>query len=473
MSIATVIFNGLRNLRKNLRAGALIALLRLPREAFSVSPEQLILLVLVDLVVSLLAGISYSGLDGYLNYYALPGALYYLPLLLLFGFLVARAGRHPSMALILPIAFVSAGIITNLLYAIAWLALKQIETKTYYSTISMILYYGYYVWWALIAGVFLKRFLGFRLPKLLLYNLLFILSNLLPIFMLPHNDLWVANANDAYSRRTFSAIAREEIFHAQPALLDAAIENLAPQRDGISDLYFVGFGADASEDVFMKEIRVVEDLFSQRFDTDQRAVMLINNSQTAGNTPIATATNLRKTLHRVGQLINPDEDLVMLYLTSHGSSKHELAVSFWPLQLHTITPVSLKTMLNEAGIKWRVIVVSACYSGGYVEPLKDDHTLIMTASDATHTSFGCGNESDFTYFGKALFDEELRKTFSFTQAFKQAKASILKREQAEGFEPSNPQIFVGKTMPEKLLELEARLAHNPSAQTAGVPLYEK
>jgi Peptidase C13 family len=468
MPYASNLFNGLRNLRKNLRVGAHIAFLRHPREAFSVSPEQLILLVLVDLLLSLLAGISYSGVDGYLNYYALPGALYYLPLLLLFGFLVARAGRHPSMALILPIAFVSAGITTNLFYAIAWLVLKKIEAKTYYNMISMVLYYGYYVWWALIAGVFLKRFLGFRLPKLLLFNLLFIFSNLLPVFMLPHNDLWVANTNDAYSRRAFSAIAREDIFHAQPALLDAATENLASQRDGISDLYFVGFGADASEDVFMKEIRVVEDLFAQRFDTDQRAVMLINNSQTAGNTPIATATNLRKTLRRVGQLINPDEDVVMLYLTSHGSSKHELAVSFWPLQLNTITPASLKTMLDDAGIKWRIIVVSACYSGGYVEPLKDDHALIMTASDAIHTSFGCGNASDFTYFGKALFDEELRRTYSFTTAFDKAQASILLREKSEGFEPSNPQIFVGGKIPEKLRELEARLS-----QTTGVVLNEK
>ncbi len=59
-------------------------------------------------------------------------------------------------------------------------------------------------------------------------------------------------------------------------------------------------------------------------------------------------------------------------------------------------------------------MVSACYAGGFIEPLKDDRTLVITAADAHHTSFGCGAESDFTYFGKAYFDQALRATYSFT-----------------------------------------------------------
>jgi hypothetical protein len=168
-----------------------------------------------------------------------------------------------------------------------------------------------------------------------------------------------------------------------------------------------------------------------------------------------------------------EEDIAFLYFTSHGSKQHELSVNFWPLKLNQITPISLKKMFDDAGIKWRVIVVSACYSGGYIEPLKDDHTLIITASDATHTSFGCGNESDFTYFGKAMFDEELRKTFSFTEAFKKAKISILAREKTDNFEPSNPQMFIGEKIADKLEEFEVRLTQQTLPQTAGALLNEK
>ena len=103
-----------------------------------------------------------------------------------------------------------------------------------------------------------------------------------------------------------------------------------------------------------------------------------------------------------------------------------------------------------------MIAISACYAGGFVDALRDDHTLVVTAADAEHQSFGCGTESDFTYFGRA-WDAALRQTFSFTEAFEQARKAIAEREQAEALTPSNPQIYVGKRMAEKLDALSARL----------------
>jgi hypothetical protein len=119
----------------------------------------------------------------------------------------------------------------------------------------------------------------------------------------------------------------------------------------------------------------------------------------------------------------------------------------------------LKTALDESGIKWRVIVISACYAGGFVDPLKDDYTLIITASDATHQSFGCSNEADFTYFGQAYFDA-LQNDYSFINAFAAAKSSIEKRENAENKEASNPQMHEGAGIRRKLEQLETRLQAN-------------
>jgi hypothetical protein len=155
--------------------------------------------------------------------------------------------------------------------------------------------------------------------------------------------------------------------------------------------------------------------------------------------------------------MNRDQDVLFLYLTSHGSEDHRFTLEFRPLRLRDLDPTALREMLDASGIRWRIIVVSACYSGGFIEPLKNDSTLVVTAADAHHMSFGCGAESDFTYFGKAYFDQALRATYSFTGAFETARRAIETRERAEGRIPSNPQMYVGPEMARKLEGVAARL----------------
>jgi hypothetical protein len=156
--------------------------------------------------------------------------------------------------------------------------------------------------------------------------------------------------------------------------------------------------------------------------------------------------------------MNREEDVLFLFLTSHGSPEHVLTVDNGPLELDGLTPEMVRRMLRKSGVTWKVLVVSACYSGGFVEPLKDDHTLIITAADATHESFGCSYGEKFTWFGNAYFKEALRHTYSFTAAFTQARQTIRKWEAEQGESPSNPQIWVGKKMENKLAQLEKRLA---------------
>ena len=88
-----------------------------------------------------------------------------------------------------------------------------------------------------------------------------------------------------------------------------------------------------------------------------------------------------------------------------------------------------------------------------------DTTLVMTAADADHTSYGCGRLSELTFFGRAVFDEQLRKTHSFEQAFAAAVPLIRQREDAAGKRDgfSNPQISVGEKIRPVLQALEERL----------------
>ena len=72
------------------------------------------------------------------------------------------------------------------------------------------------------------------------------------------------------------------------------------ERQGVEDLYFVGVAGYAAEDVFMKEMAVVRELFRERFDADGRMVTLVNNPKTVAQLPVASATALARTLDHLG-----------------------------------------------------------------------------------------------------------------------------------------------------------------------------
>jgi tetratricopeptide (TPR) repeat protein len=129
--------------------------------------------------------------------------------------------------------------------------------------------------------------------------------------------------------------------------------------------------------------------------------------------------------------------------------------------------------LCEVGqlVRHRVVIISACYSGVFVRPLADPDTLIITAADADHSSFGCKNGNDWTYFGDAFFNTALRRASTLHDAFVLASSLIRKRERQRGLTPSNPQMAGGENI-EHLLRGEVdRVAAYPREGTAFVPKY--
>lgn len=253
----------------------------------------------------------------------------------------------------------------------------------------------------------------------------------------------------------YAELNLEEIYYAQQPLLRRATATLLRQRPGITDLYFVGFAGYAYEDVFLREVQASKKLFDDRFDTSGRSVALANSLQTFDSLPLANGHNLHALLQHIGDVIDPEEDMVFLFLTSHGAAER-LAVEFGPLGLNDLGATALKPMLDDAGIKWRVVVVSACYSGGFIDPLKTDYSLIITSSREDRASFGCSSDHEMTYFGKAFFDEQLRHSHSYLKAFENAAAAIATREQEQRLPRSQPQIYVGPAMRARLQELETR-----------------
>jgi len=245
-------------------------------------------------------------------------------------------------------------------------------------------------------------------------------------------------------------LADERLFHLQGQLIERALNAVQPGRAGLPELFFVGFAPDASQEVFVNEMRYVRRLFDERFGSAGRSIALVNSQEALEEFPIATVTNLERALHRVAEKMNGDEDTLFLYISAHGGPDHRLSAVQPPLELAALTPTALARLLQDAGIKWRVIVVSACYAGGYIEPLRDDNSVVITAAAAERSSFGCETGRDFTYFGEAYFRDALARTRSFTGAFELARASVAKREAAEGLTASLPQMWVGRAIAERL-----------------------
>ncbi|MGR9087148.1 MAG: C13 family peptidase [Gammaproteobacteria bacterium] len=273
-----------------------------------------------------------------------------------------------------------------------------------------------------------------------------------------YRQFWFAaeesGPDDPYAE--YRSLDAEALMYRQPEILDQALARLLSQRKGVTDVFFVGFAGFAAEDVFSKEVGYIRDMLDRRFGTLGHSINLINHLRTHETTPLATSTNLAMALKRIGSLMDPEEDVLLLYLTSHGAW-HELSVSFWPLALNSITPESLNAMLDAAGIKWRIIVISACYSGGFIKHLQGPSTLMATAAAEDKTSFGCGTQSEFTYFGEAVFKEQLNRHHSFITAFRQAIDSIGRRERRENLEPSSPQLSIGAAIEAKLRDLPGTL----------------
>lgn len=281
----------------------------------------------------------------------------------------------------------------------------------------------------------------------------------LPLFWLAP-AMWFAQASALWgpglpedTEAAAPGAASEAAWARQPGLLQDALDRVTPGRAGTTELFHIVMGSYGGQDVFVREARAAHEILNQRFGAQGHGVLLANHASAALDLPFANLTTLRDTLAMMAERMNRDEDVLFLYITTHGSADHQLAVDLWPYQFDPIDGPLLRAALDEAGIRYRVLVLSACYSGGLVAALQGPDTAVFTAAAADRTSFGCENGRDWTYFGEAFYTQGLARTRDLEQAFELARASVTQRETAQGQQPSLPQASVGAGVRAKLQEL--------------------
>lgn len=226
-------------------------------------------------------------------------------------------------------------------------------------------------------------------------------------------------------------------------LMGDSLAHLAPQRPQQLDVYLL-VASMWNDPVFEREATQAEAILRERLGAEGRSVLLSAGGQGGRRYPAATPDNFAAALGRIGQIIDPAEDLVVVFVTSHGSPDGSVAMREADRLYSALRPVHLRDNLAQAGIRNRVVIVSACFSGAFLAPLIDANTVVMTAAAADRTSFGCQPERDWTFFGDAYFNHALRGGASLVGAFDQAKVMIDGWERERGLTPpSNPQRYVG------------------------------
>lgn len=242
---------------------------------------------------------------------------------------------------------------------------------------------------------------------------------------------------------------------AEHRRLDRALATLTPHRNGVVEAYVVAVALD-SDPVFGREAREAGRVLTRRYAATGRSIVLAGSDGAGASTlPMGSPNHLAVVLARIAELMGK-EDVLILYTTSHGAP-FGIVYNDGDQGFGAISPAKLWSLLSQLGIDNRLLMISACYSGIFVPLLASDTSVVLTASSADRTSFGCQADSDWTFFGDALINHALRQPHRLTTAAVEARTLIGDWERGGDLTPSQPQISIGRHAGKWLAVLERDL----------------
>lgn len=252
-------------------------------------------------------------------------------------------------------------------------------------------------------------------------------------------------ADPRFDQPDHSALV-EKLLYSQVDLLRQSAAGVATEDPQKIEFYFLGVAGDGAQEIFLRELKFVSKLLEEKLQISSRQFLLANNLQSSDIFPLATRTAIEQAVTAIREKMNVEQDILLVYLTSHGSDDHRFHIAMPGLELPSVSKTELAEILQKSGIRWQVIIISACYSGGFIPQLQNDTTLVITAAREDRQSFGCDDRNDMTYFARAYFKESFTQNPDLITAFDRAKTLVEKWED-EDFpedEHSEPQIFVGE-----------------------------
>lgn len=243
--------------------------------------------------------------------------------------------------------------------------------------------------------------------------------------------------------------ARPDLWGSQDALIANCIAQLPERAADRPNVYTVAIAPLGIQTLFAREAKTaLQKLAAKYGGTARRGVLLSNGAEDLMQVPLATQQNITRVFGVIGGRMQASpNDVLIVYLTSHGGPDAALQSALpGNLPILAVTADSLAAALEQAGIRRRIIIISACFAGSWIPKLASDDTIVIAAARADRTSFGCDDSRPLTYFGEAFLTGPLSSGASLAEAFESSRRTVTQWELAQKVTPSEPQMFVGKNM---------------------------
>ena len=438
-------------LGRNLVSGLRLALfMPVERMSFRISALQLLLIVLLSAAIDIDADWVRAAHDARFSILGLHGEIFALGLLALTSAMLAILRRDGELYLALPIVVLASFPLIQIVHVLPDLpqANSAVSART-----KAILEYAVLAWMFVIAVRAVYVCLDPARPRRRTWSVAGGMLLIAPLWFAPllgPLEPWWQQFDATPSDPNAVSPASEAVLAAQDFMMDRALDALEDERPGVTDLYFVGFAPDARRPGFATDVDAAQRTMDERWSTSGRSVVLLNSPMTVAERPFASITHLRKVLLEIGDVIDSDDDVVMVYVTGASGTDHALTAVNPPLQLASLSAQGLRQLLDAAGIRWRIVVVSTCQAGAWIDALKDDETVVIASSASDVRGGDCSGGIRPSSFGEAFFGVAMRRNDDLAHAFEAARRELTERRAPE------PSMSVGPAIAEHLKSLRAK-----------------
>jgi hypothetical protein len=203
--------------------------------------------------------------------------------------------------------------------------------------------------------------------------------------------------------------------------------------------------------VFAEEIGTAARAVGTKFSTTKRSLLLVNDRRDDEKYPLATVSALRHALLATGRAHEQGRGRVVpRVVVARIRGRHRLGEQ----RVDDVLARPRRRRVARHARRVRHPLARdrdlGLLSGSFIEALRDDRTIVITAASADRTSFGCSDDRDLTEFGAAFYRDALPGAPNLRAAFEATRKLVAEREQAEQREASDPQAWFGPLIEAKL-----------------------
>ena len=212
-------------------------------------------------------------------------------------------------------------------------------------------------------------------------------------------------------------------------------------------VFYSGFAMWGEERWSLGDAEKIGTAFERFYDDSQYLKFIFNNAEENNlpkDHPTVMDNILREHFARLS-IEAKETDLVVVGLYSHGENG-KLVRKLGSAHIDSLPVGKLERLMHPLKNHNVLLIISACYSGSFIETLKNQKHVIATAAASDKTSNGCSPLHHQTYYGQALvealnsYSDDSEK--DILSVLKSTISTINKKEKWKK-DKSEPKLFIG------------------------------